>query len=83
MKKKFDIALLFRLAALFLVLWGGKLVWEQFGQPANFDETLLETSFQYWFWLQRGPDLAVQAGLIFAGALGIAALLPGSKDKEQ
>ena len=82
MKKKFDLNRLVRLIALFLVLWGGKLVWEQFGKPASFDEALVETSFQYWFWLQRGPDLAVQAGLIFAGALGIAALLPGAKDKE-
>ena len=29
-----------------------------------------------WFWEERGLDLAVQAALIFVGALGTAALLP-------
>ena len=32
--------------------------------------------FRRWFWESRSLDLVAQAGLIFAGALGIAALLP-------
>ncbi len=35
-----------------------------------------ERSFRTWFWEQRALDLAVQIGLVFAGALGIAAILP-------
>jgi len=34
------------------------------------------TSFQAWFWDQRGLDLIVQVLLVFSGALGIAAILP-------
>jgi hypothetical protein len=37
--------------------------------------------FRQWFWESRSLDLAAQVGLIFVGALGIAALLP--KDKEE
>ena len=37
-------------------------------------------SFRQWFWEKRSLDLAAQAGLIFVGALGTAALLP--RDKE-
>lgn len=32
--------------------------------------------FRTWFWQQRGLDLVVQVVLVFAGALGIAAILP-------
>ena len=43
-----------------------------------------EESFRAWFWEQRGLDLAVQATLIFVGALGTAALLPrGREDDEE
>ena len=35
------------------------------------------TTFRAWFWERRTLDLLAQAGLIFAGALGVAALLPG------
>lgn len=35
-----------------------------------------EPGFRTWFWEQRALDLAVQVALIFAGALGIAAILP-------
>ncbi|MCD4674152.1 MAG: hypothetical protein K8R77_15930 [Anaerolineaceae bacterium] len=82
MKKRVTINQLAELIILFLLLWGGTLVWKQFGTKTSFNKDLMETSFQYWFWLQRGPDLAIQAGLIFAGALGIATLLPGGRDKK-
>jgi hypothetical protein len=38
-------------------------------------EATLET-FREWLWGTRSMDLAVQVGIIFVGALGIAALLP-------
>ena len=39
-------------------------------------------SFREWFWENRSLDLAVQVGLILAGALGIAALLPRDREDE-
>jgi len=40
-------------------------------------------SFRQWFWKSRGLDLVAQVGLIFAGALGIAALLPQGADERR
>ena len=37
-------------------------------------------SFRQWFWESRRLDLVAQVGLIFAGALGIATLLPKGAD---
>ena len=37
-------------------------------------------SFREWFWESRSLDLAAQVGLIFVGALGIAALLPRGEE---
>jgi len=64
-----------------LLLAAGLLVGRQFlldtGEvPA--DEP--DRSFREWFWESRALDLIAQAGLIFAGALGIAALLPREKE---
>ncbi len=39
-----------------------------------------ESDFRAWFWEHRTLDLAVQVVLIFAGALGIAAILPIEKE---
>jgi len=39
--------------------------------------------FREWFWQSRGVDLAAQVGLIFVGALGIAALLPRDEPEEE
>lgn len=33
-------------------------------------------TFREWLWGTRSLDLAVQVGIVFVGALGIAALLP-------
>ena len=41
-----------------------------------------DRSFREWFWESRALDLVAQAGLIFAGALGIAALLPREKETD-
>jgi hypothetical protein len=35
-----------------------------------------DDDFRVWFWDKRGLDLVVQVVLVFAGALGIAAILP-------
>jgi hypothetical protein len=43
---------------------------------------LVEGSFRWWFWESRSLDLAAQVGLIFVGALGIAALLPRGKEED-
>jgi hypothetical protein len=37
-------------------------------------------AFRAWFWERRTFDLLAQVGLIFAGALGVAAILPTSTD---
>jgi len=71
-----------RLLLLVLLLGGGLLIgrWslsqrEEGDVDAN-PETDVDSSFRQWFWESRGLDLLVQTGLLFAGALGIAALLP-------
>jgi hypothetical protein len=51
----------------------GLLIGQRFS-PAVGD--LGSSQFRLWFWEHRGLDLVAQVGLIFAGALGIAALLP-------
>lgn len=38
--------------------------------------------FRAWFWEKRGLDLIVQIVLVFAGALGIAAILPVEDDND-
>lgn len=40
-------------------------------------------SFRSWFWEYRSLDLLVQVGLIFAGALGISALLPRGSEEDE
>ena len=62
-----------------LLLIVGLLVGRQFlASPGNADVG----SFRQWFWENRSLDLLVQVGLIFAGALGIAALLPRGKEED-
>ena len=39
-----------------------------------------DTAFREWLWERRALDLVTQAGLMFAGALGVAAILPGNED---
>lgn len=62
------------LAVLLLIgLAVGRLVWEPL-------EPFAGTTFRVWWWEHRVGDLAAQVGLIFAGALGIAALLPPEEE---
>jgi len=39
-------------------------------------------TFREWFWESRALDLVAQVGLIFAGALGVAALLPRRREQD-
>lgn len=41
------------------------------------------TSFRTWWWECRELDVAVQVGLVFAGALGIAALMPPDAEEPE
>jgi hypothetical protein len=38
--------------------------------------------FRAWFWSHRALDLAAQIGLILAGALGVAAILPDPREED-
>ena len=44
------------------------------------ETTETRQTFRQWLWGTRSLDLAVQVGIIFVGALGIAALLPSSDE---
>jgi hypothetical protein len=41
-----------------------------------------EEGFRAWLWEKRGLDLIIQVTLVFAGALGISAILPGSENDD-
>jgi hypothetical protein len=36
--------------------------------------------FRDWLWERRGLDLLIQVALIFAGTLGVAAILPNTRE---
>jgi len=59
------------LLAVFLVM--GLIVARWLWTPSTLPPA---TSFRVWWWRNRELDLAVHVGLVFAGALGIAALMP-------
>ncbi len=63
--------------AVVVLLIAGLLIGRQFLAPP--DDAQI-APFRQWFWESRSLDLLAQVGLIFVGALGIAALLP--RDKE-
>ena len=67
-------------AVVVVLLIAGLLIGQQFLGPP--EETRVD-SFRQWFWESRSLDLAAQVGLIFVGALGIAALLPKGKDDDE
>jgi hypothetical protein len=58
-----------------LLLAGGWFVSQRLVLSSPTDQDARET-FREWLWGTRSLDLAVQVGIIFVGALGIAALLP-------
>jgi len=61
-----------------LLISAGLLISQQFVIPPDDG---VEGSFREWFWEHRSLDLIVQGGLIFTGALGVAALLPRDKGR--
>jgi hypothetical protein len=68
---------------LLLLLGGGFLIGRTLRPDRPTDMELQDFTvphdqgFRDWFWERRTFDLMTQVGLIFAGALGIAAILPG------
>ena len=60
---------LFLIALLAFGLLMGRWFW-----PSS--DLLEAESFRVWWWGHRELDVAVQVGLVLAGALGIAALMP-------
>ena len=66
--------------AVIVLLLGGMFVGQQY---MTLPSETNATAFRQWFWEARSLDLAVQVGLIFVGALGIAALLPRGKEGDE
>jgi hypothetical protein len=61
--------------AILVLLTVGWLLFGALNQDAPVvDES--DEDFRAWFWEKRGLDLVVQVILVFAGALGISAILP-------
>lgn len=74
-------------------MWGERLTWAvlliavllagwlmgRLWRPGEGYAPTEATTFRAWFWERRTLDLLAQVGLIFAGALGVAALLPGRR----
>jgi hypothetical protein len=73
MSRRFPSWALLLIVLLAVGLMVGRWLWSPSPLPPA-------TSFRVWWWEQRELDLAVQVGLVFAGALGIAALLPPEKE---
>ena len=65
-------------ACLWLLIFSGVLSADAQIVPID---PAVNSAFQQVFWEERPLDLAVQACLIIAGALGVAALLP-AEDEE-
>ena len=70
-----------------VLVFGGLVIGLRFSDTSDSATTAqsAETgreSFRQWFWESRTLDLAVHVGLIFVGSLGVAALLPGSKEED-
>jgi len=62
-----------------LLVSAGFLIGRQFVIPPD----AVGRSFREWFWEHRSLDLVVQVGLIFTGALGVAALLPRDTERDE
>ncbi len=70
---------LVQLVAVVGLLGLGLLIGRYFNMHLSWDEAsraAIGNTFRTWFWEQRRLDLLVQVTLIFAGALGVAAVLP-------
>lgn len=69
------------IAFVALLLVAGVVI-DQFLVRNGRNTELPSAAFREWFWQNRALDLAVQVGLIFVGALGIAAVLPDDTGEE-
>lgn len=65
---------LFAILAIFVLLSIGWFLFQVMNNDVVL--TIEEEGFRAWLWQKRGLDLVVQVVLVFAGALGIAAILP-------
>lgn len=63
-------------------LWVGQRFLSSESDQGPQEDGASVSPFREWFWESRSLDLAVQVGLVFVGALSIAALLPRSKEDE-
>ncbi len=75
------------LVLVVVLLIGGALIGRALRPPASDlpaeasgASPIDETAFRDWFWDRRSLDLVVQVALVFAGALGVAAILPHSSE---
>lgn len=71
---------LFAIVAMLVLLTLGWLLFRGLNNPEMI--TAGDDGFRAWFWEKRGLDLVVQVILVFAGALGIAAILPVEDDDD-
>ena len=74
-----------RLVGVFLVLLtlgGGLIIGRWLGATPEHVMPEGAEVFRTWFWSHRSIDLAVQVGLMFAGALGVAAVLPPIQEED-
>lgn len=76
MRRRSPSSIILLVVLLVVGLVAGRSLWN----PSDLPEP---TSFRVWWWERRELDLAVQVGLVFAGALGIAALLPPEKERTE
>jgi hypothetical protein len=63
------------IAGVLLLLFAG-WAFAELRSTADVRAAMPSDPFRMWFWERRSIDLAIQIGLLFAGALGITALLP-------
>ena len=66
--------------AVLVMLTAGWLLFRTLNSPVP--PSAADEGFRAWFWEKRGMDLVVQMILVFAGALGIAAILPVEDDDD-
>ena len=65
---------LYAILAVLVLLTIGWLLFREINSDAAL--SIEDDGFRAWFWEKRSLDLVVQVVLVFAGALGIAAILP-------
>lgn len=72
----------FWLFVVVALLAGGWLMARALGRDVATATEPAESDFREWFWSRRALDLVAQIGLILAGALGVAAILPDAREEE-